>query len=363
MHTHLATRVLITLGLALAAAGVAHAGGIADQFTRLYEGFDRRGRALLIEVTAVDPAAPAIEGKVLRAWSREGNSDQTGAESQRFQLLGGPDTSDASEWVMHSHYWNDMPAYGLGPGHQVLLVPSNWGDGTFELVAATEANLARVALIADADFPTSYQTGRSVEQLEADLADFDLYEAAYAGLVQRGALRHEAVLAAAPELERYTDLLEHHLAQLPAHDHGAFYVALAATIPATGYTNHGWRFDQHVAERGYDAVTADVLLAVAAAVERRDGHDSALLDRHVAPVVAWLQTAPDQAPRMAPFMLAWIRTRSSMRCEDPDIATYLGLLKGPARQHFVTQATALVSTSNCAMGQTDTYLAGILTGD
>jgi hypothetical protein len=351
-----------TILLAFAAVGVARAGGIADEYTRLTDSFGRGGRAMLVQVSAVDGGAPAIEAQVLKTWSRAGNTDEAEDGVRRFELMSGPDTSDAHEWVVHVHYWNDTYPSQVGLGQQVLLVTCRWGGETYELVAATEETLARVARVAESDFPEGYQQRATLEQLERDLADFDLYDAAYGGLVARGALRHEAVLAAAEPLSRYLDLLRYHLEQLPADQHAAFYVALAATIPATGSTNHGWRFDKYLADAGYTESTIPVLLAMAEATERREGHDSSLLNRHVEPVVTWLQTPTGarHAKQLAPLMLAWIRVRSSRRCDDPAIGTYLGLLKGRDRKTFIDKATPLVTTSSCAMGQTDDFLAGVL---
>lgn len=348
--------------LAVLLAGAARAGGVSHDYTRLPDAFAAGGRAVLLLVRSVDSRTGVIEGQVLQEWSRipSDGEDRPDAQVQRFELLAGPATGDGREWVEHRHYWNDLGAWNVGVGQQVLVVSSSYGGDPCELVAATEPNIAKVGLVADSGFPGSYLAGATTERLEQDLGDFDLYDAAYAGLAARGELRDEAVFAAADRLLGYIDLLDYHLGRLPADRRTAFWVALARAGGSRSRARFLPRVNDAIVE-GFDSSKVDLLLAMTEASGPGPRGNWLRMGDCMAAVLAWLQTPEGEADvdRVAPFVLAWIQRRS-ISDRDDRIPAYVSLLEGAGRTQFIVETVGSLQTSAAAASGIDDTLLGWL---
>jgi len=211
----------------LALSCPASADGIHLSYRTLSSVVGPSGVALQVNVRARDPKARSFRAAVERLWRRGAGRALVAGKVYTFTPPSDP-VFTPGRWVAYRVYWDTVPTQGIKPGQRLVLVSST-ADPEAQLEAVIPASdriRAKLDILFQPDWERAYQRRTPIRALVRDLADFDLYELAYATLKTRRTLRESAVLAAAAQAPRH-DLLRHHLQSLDVAGRARFLEAAA----------------------------------------------------------------------------------------------------------------------------------------
>ncbi len=203
----------------------ARAGQLHVQWFGIAEVARSQGYAVHAKIEKVNAKRSRITVTVLRGWALDEKTAPQGKLKAR--LYGGVKWTNPRKSPIDRRFVGARHISDLKPGDEILLVPV-WGR-QWEVASWTEDTPRKLdAFFADGG-PAAYRKRATVGQLDADLADFDLYEHAYRELVERKRLTAKALLAAAahrlPE-----DPIRKHLGSLKDPGRRAFLTEALAAV-------------------------------------------------------------------------------------------------------------------------------------
>ena len=224
---------LVAAAFLLAGSSEAHSDGISVEDFGLAELIKRSQTAVLAEVGPRHAKTGAFKAKIKKVWIAGGATAVYKAGTTEIMKFVDENVAEAGKWVIVEQYWDNSGGHAIKDGAELVLFPSmNQKGAQVETVVLSTALVQRKLDLMFADKWQERYKKTPSPQLAADLADYDLYEEAYALLTKRRALRSKAVLDAAAQRAHHNILL-YHLKKI-GNRRGAFLVLAAKRSAKNG---------------------------------------------------------------------------------------------------------------------------------